>query len=143
MHTSVICKHCPSPTYGDGRGIAMLLYSDFPPPPRTHAQTGNSGDNGFSSITVLGPAESHSPALYNNKFNGVYMHNDWCIIHLNKDEILDKIFVVFISFISQILYKIIEETQHNRLVIFLPHPQPTNGKGTYCFGASPNYRHRR
>ena len=48
-----------------------------PPPPRqyTHTQTENSGDNGFSSITAMGPAERHSPALYNNKFNGKYMHN--------------------------------------------------------------------
>ena len=46
-----------------------------PPPIHTHTQTENSGDNGFSSITALGPAERHSPALYNNKFNGIYMHN--------------------------------------------------------------------
>ena len=26
----------------------------------------------FSSITALGPAERHSPAPYNNKFNGIY-----------------------------------------------------------------------
>ena len=34
--------------------------------------------------------------------------NDWCIIHSNKDELLDKVFVVFISFILPILYKIIK-----------------------------------
>ena len=36
-----------------------------------------------------------------------------CVIHRNKDEILDKVFVVFISFISPILYKIIKEAKHN------------------------------
>ena len=46
-----------------------------PPAPYTHTQTENSEDNGFSSITALGPAERHSPALYNNKFNGIYMHH--------------------------------------------------------------------
>ena len=69
--------------------------------------------------------------------------NDWCIIHSNK-EILDKVFVVFISFISPILYKIIREAKHNRHVISASPSirQPTNGKGTYCFGANPNDRHR-
>ena len=52
-----------------------------PPPPHTHTHTPthtqmeNSGDDGFSSITALGPAERHSPAPYNNKFNGICMHN--------------------------------------------------------------------
>ena len=46
--------------------------------------------------------------------------NDWCIIHRNKDEILDKVFVVFIPFISPILFKIIKEAKHNRLVISAP-----------------------
>ena len=46
-----------------------------PPPPYTHTKTENSGHNGFSSITALGPAERHSPALYNNKFKGIYIHN--------------------------------------------------------------------
>ena len=70
--------------------------------------------------------------------------NDWCTIHRIKDEILDKVFVVFISFISPILYKIIKEAKHNRLVISAPPSirQPTNGKETYCFGANPNDRHR-
>ena len=44
---------------------------------------------------------------------GAVVTNDWCIIHRNKDDILDKVFVVFISFISIILYKIIEEAKHN------------------------------
>ena len=77
-------------------------------------------------------------------YGGRGVTNDWCIIHRNKDEILDKVFVVFISFISPILYKIIKEAKHNRLVISAPPSirQPTNGKGTYCFGANPNDRHR-
>ena len=45
----------------------------YPPPPHTQAE--NSGDNSFSSIAALGPAERHSPALYDNKFNRIYMHN--------------------------------------------------------------------
>ena len=45
------------------------------PHPHTHTQRENSRDNGFSSITALGPAERHSPALYNNKCNRIYMHN--------------------------------------------------------------------
>ena len=61
----------------------VLITVDYAPiicnhslyPPYTHTQTENIGDNGFSSITALGPAERHSPALYNNKFNGIYMHN--------------------------------------------------------------------
>ena len=75
---------------------------------------------------------------------GGLVTNDWCIIHRNKDEMLDKVFGVFISFISPILYKIIEEAKHNRLIISAPLSirQPTNGKGTYCFSASPNDRHR-
>ena len=70
--------------------------------------------------------------------------NDWCIIHRNISEILEKVFVVFISFISPILYKIIKEAKHNRLVISAPPSisQPTNGKGTYYFGANPNDRNR-
>ena len=48
---------------------------DLVTPPYTHTQTENSGDNGFSSITALGLAERHSPALYINKFNGIYIHN--------------------------------------------------------------------
>ena len=70
--------------------------------------------------------------------------NGRCIIHRNKDEILDKVFVVFISFISPFLYKIIKEVKHNRLVISAPPSirRPTNGKGTYCFDANPNDRHR-
>ena len=47
---------------------------------------------------------------------GAVVTNDWCIIHRNKDDILDNVFVVFvvfISFISIILYKIIEEAKHN------------------------------
>ena len=35
----------------------------------------NSGGNGFSSITAMGPAERFSRAIYDNKFNGIYMHN--------------------------------------------------------------------
>ena len=55
--------------------------------------------------------------------------NDWCIIHRNKDEILDKV-VFFISFISPILCKIIEEAKHNRLVIAAPpSASPHMGKG--------------
>ena len=75
---------------------------------------------------------------------GGVVTNDWCIIHRNKDEILDKVFVVLISFISPILYKIIKEAKRNRLVISVPPSirQSTNGKGTYCFGAIPNDRHR-
>ena len=70
--------------------------------------------------------------------------NDWCIIHRNKDDIFDKVFVVFISFIPPILYKIIKEAKYNRLVISIPPAirQPTNGKVTYCFGANPNDRYR-
>ena len=45
------------------------------PSQHTHTHTENSGDNGFSSITALGPAERQSPAPYNNKFNGIYMQN--------------------------------------------------------------------
>ena len=48
---------------------------NHPHPPYIYTQTEHSRDNGFSSITALGPAERHSPALYNNKFNGIYMHN--------------------------------------------------------------------
>ena len=75
---------------------------------------------------------------------GGVVTNDWCIIHRDKDEILVKVFVVFISFISPILYKIFKEAKHNRLVISAPQSirQPTNGKRTYCFGASSNDRHR-
>ena len=51
---------------------------------------------------------------------GGLVTNDWCIIYRNEDEMLDKVFVVFISFISPILYKIIEEAKHNRLVISAP-----------------------
>ena len=51
------------------------LFVTTPLPPPTHTQTENSGDNDFSSITALGPAERHSPALYNINFNGIYMHN--------------------------------------------------------------------
>ena len=70
--------------------------------------------------------------------------NDWCIINSNKDGILDKVFMVFISFISPILYKIIKEAKHNRLVISASPSirQPTNRRGTYCVGANPNDRHR-
>ena len=75
---------------------------------------------------------------------GGLVTNDLCIIHRNKDEMLDKVFVFFLSFISPIMYKIIEEAKHNRLVISAPLSirQPTNGKGTYCFSANPNDRHR-
>ena len=52
---------------------------------------------------------------------GGLVTNDWCIIHRNKDEMLDKVFVFFISFISPILYKIIKEANYNRLVISAPH----------------------
>ena len=61
--------------------LRWIMHQSFviTPPPHTHThthtQTENSGDNGFSSITALGPAERHSPALYDNKFNGIYMHN--------------------------------------------------------------------
>ena len=77
-------------------------------------------------------------------YGGGVVTNDWRIIHRNKDEILDKFFVAFISFISPVLYKIIKGTKHNRLVISAPPSirQPTNGKGTNCFGANPNDRHR-
>ena len=56
---------------------APVICNPLPPPPtpHTHTQMENSGDNGFSSITALGPAERHSPAPYNNKFNGICMHN--------------------------------------------------------------------
>ena len=57
---------------------------------------------------------------------GGVVSNDWCIIHPYKDEILDKVFVVFISFVSPILYKIIKEAKHNRLVISA---RPQMGKG--------------
>ena len=75
---------------------------------------------------------------------GALVTNDLCIIHRNKDEISDKVFAVFISFISLILYKIIKEAKHNRLIIsaFPSIRRPTNGKGIYCFDANPNDRHR-
>ena len=56
-YAPVICNHSPFP------------------PPTPHTQMENSGDNGFSSITALGPAERHSPAVYNNKLNDIYIHN--------------------------------------------------------------------
>ena len=55
------------------RWIMHQLFVTTPTPhthTHTHTQMENSGHNGFSSITALGPAERHSPALYNNKFNG-------------------------------------------------------------------------
>ena len=48
---------------------------------------------------------------------GAVVTNDLCIIKSNKDEILIKKNVVFISFISPILYKIIEEAKHNRNIM--------------------------
>ena len=62
---------------------------------------------------------------------GGVVTNDWCIIYRNKDEILDKVFVFFISFVSPILYTIIKEAKHNRLVISAPHlsASPQMGKG--------------
>ena len=73
---------------------------------------------------------------------GTVVTNDWYIIRRNKNEIFYKVFVVFISFISPILR--INEANHNRLVISAAPSisHPTNGKGTYCFGANPNDRHR-
>ena len=62
---------------------------------------------------------------------GGVVTNEWCIIHPYKDEILDKVLVVFISFIAPILYKIIKEAKHNRLVISAPPStrQQQMGKG--------------
>ena len=62
-------------TISSPHSLQSLDFVTSPPSLYTYTQTENSGDNGFSSITALGPAERHSPALYNNKFNGIYIHN--------------------------------------------------------------------
>ena len=51
--------------------LRWIMHQSFittAPHPHTHKQ-------GIAGTMALGLAESHSPALYNNKFNGVYMHN--------------------------------------------------------------------
>ena len=44
-----------------------------PPPPHTHTNGEWRGQQLFIQYS-LGPAERHSPALYDNKFNRIYMH---------------------------------------------------------------------
>ena len=60
--------------------------------------TGHSGDNNFSSITVLlrGLAESHSPALYNIKFHGEGGGEVMCVISLARH--LRGVIEKFVSF---------------------------------------------
>ena len=53
-----------------------LCTSHLYPPPHTHTHTNGEwrGQQLFIHYS-LGPAERHSPALYDNKFNRIYMHN--------------------------------------------------------------------
>ena len=78
-------------TISSPHSLQSLDFVTPPPPPYTHTQRENSGDSGFSSITALGPAERHSPALYNNNIprssplvcelggGASVVTNDWCI----------------------------------------------------------------
>ena len=45
------------------------------------------------------PVSRYSPCVCVGG-GGAVVTNDWCIIHRNKDEILDKVFLFFISFIN-------------------------------------------